>query len=355
MIAALAWIVSPAPAQQSDSPESDERESFTLDTLGEPTDRTGNRLVAELMENLRVTLDLYTRASFSDKPGGSFYSGAAGLDVHKVFSNARGDWGTAVLQVYLTRLEDQEMRPSHFEDEDDTDLVFRIFNFNYTGFRGDAFNIRVGHFELPYGLEHIINTNGTLRQYSPRQNLGQKLGWGATINGILPSFNYEVGYTYGDEQEFDSDDGHYTVSGRIGSPRDENLEFGLSAFYGSDLETADTRYRVGLDGQIHYGLWSTLGELSVGADEAPDMSIVNLLLEENWHSPGETVLIYGQVRTSLADPDGAKAEDAFGYAAGVRWAPDNHWAYSLQLSQDVSTIGSAAHGAVFSLQARYRF
>ena len=47
---------------------------------------------------------------------------------------------------------------------------------------GDGrFNIKMGHFEMPYGIEHTINSNGTLRQFST--NLGTKVDWGVTFNG----------------------------------------------------------------------------------------------------------------------------------------------------------------------------
>ena len=55
-----------------------------------------------------------------------------GFDMHKVFTGKKGDWGTAVVQGYLTRIDNQKKHPPFFEGEDDWEMVYRIVNFNYT-------------------------------------------------------------------------------------------------------------------------------------------------------------------------------------------------------------------------------
>lgn len=379
-LAASAGLAVPTSAQQHTGLEEDRGGLLTLDALGESADEGNWRFLARFRKNLRFTADLYWRGNVLDRADGFFQRGGAGIDMHKVFSGEKGDWGTAVLQVYITRITNQPNPAPFFESEDDWELEFRIFNFNYTGLSGSAVSFRVGHFELPYGLEQVINTNGTLRQYTPLKNLGQKLGWGATINGVLQRFNYEIGLTYGDELEFNHNSNQYTVSGRLGSPRDENWEAGVSAFYGRELPDADERARIGFDGQYHFGQWSILGELSIGRDWDPERDVVNLLVEQDWHSRNESVLVYVQLRTSFQDPARTRKERirslerlrhtllpgppaplaeerdyGLTYALGVRWVPDSHWAYSAQLSQDIDAIGGTPRSTTLSFQLRYRF
>ncbi len=69
--------------------------------------------------------------------------------------------------------------------------------------------VRIGHFEIPYGIEHAINTNGTLRNYRHSANLGIKADWGLAINGETTSFEYEVSASRGSAQSLHHNSLHH--------------------------------------------------------------------------------------------------------------------------------------------------
>lgn len=159
------------------------------------------------------------------------------------------------------------MHPPFFEDDHDQELVYRIFNFNYTALARGRFNIRVGHYEIPYGLEHVVNTNGTLRDYTPGRNLGVKADWGTGVNGGFDKFEYEIGLSRCTGNVYSSDGNPYILAGRIGTPRDENVVAGFSFMVGDvaqpgTSEKTRNRKRFGPDIQVRRGPWSMVAEAS---------------------------------------------------------------------------------------------
>ena len=164
--------------------------------------------------------------------------------IHKVFSDRDGDIGTAVLQPYLVRRDNALPIPMHVEDDDDWEGEFHDFYFNLRRFGRGRTNLKVGHFDVPFGLEPQTDTHFTLYQVLPMQNLGMKKDWGVSLNGQLPKFDYEISVTRGSGVELDRfHDGEMTmmrsagrnwaVAGRIGTPQERDLSAGLSAFYGN--------------------------------------------------------------------------------------------------------------------------
>ncbi len=205
----------------------------------------------EYSNNLRLSLDLSSRVVDFDVADEVGKVNVVGIDLHKVFTSPSGDIGTLVLQGYMTSLDNQIKHPPFFADENDSRLVYRIFNFNYTALGARLPNLRVGHFEIPYGLEHTINTNGTLRDYTHGPNLGVKADWGFSLNKELPAFEYEVSVTSGGGQEVDQVKDSYVYAARVGTPRDDNLVLGIAVFDAS-LGTV-SKQRLGLDSQYYQG------------------------------------------------------------------------------------------------------
>ena len=115
---------------------------------------------------------------------------AVGLDLHHVFSSSTGpDLGTLRLQGYALRA-DLPNNPPLFGDNH-WEWTDRISDFNFTRFSAKGVNVRLGHYQVPYGLEQTQSTYGTLRDYMSRTNLGIKADWGVTLNGQLPDYEYE--------------------------------------------------------------------------------------------------------------------------------------------------------------------
>lgn len=333
------------------SPSEDDRSS------NDPADSSGFELLDVTAPNLRFTIDLSTRAIFNAATNETATENFIGFDIHKVLSNASGDWGTLVLQGYLTRIDNQPMRAGFFEDDDDWEFVYRIFNFNYTGLSRGLFNIRVGHFEVPFGLEQTINTNGTLRQFSSPENLGIVADWGVSINGNVKATEYEVSLTRGTGNEWTNRGEPFIVAGRVGTKLDHDLAAGVSGFYG-DVSTpalpADTvrRLRVGADAIYDLGPFTLLGEFSVGQDDGDD--VVNALVELDWRNPDESVLLYVQCRSLNREVNGS-FDHANSVTLGCRYTPDNHWAFSVQWTQNLETFSGQRRNSLFAVQARYRF
>lgn len=310
-------------------------------------------------DNSRFNLDFSVRGIYTDVDqewaGEAFF----GIDILKTFTSADGDWGSLNLQFYLTQLMDQPNRGSFFEEDHDLKLVTRITSFNYTGLADGKLNFKVGHFEIPYGLEVPINTNGTLRQLNTGSNIGVKADWGVGINGVLPRFQYELTYTKATGQDIKLSVDTYIVAGRIGTPTDgESFSgvpaVGLSFFYG-ELDTPGglvDRTRFGFDAAQYFGPFTLMGELSVGSDNGDD--IANAFVELNLINRDETLVYYTQLK-SLNKEIADDWKDAWSSALGLRYIPDNHWALSAQVAQQWDTFTANEARTIFSLQSRYRF
>lgn len=308
----------------------------------------------------QATADIYARSIHSEihnQIGGEFI---AGLDAYGKFSNQDRDIATFVVQVYAGRIENHPLGVAVYEGNHDWDLFSKINSINFHLSPSRRFNIKLGHYEIPYGLEASINSNGTLRQFSHPSNLGQKLDWGATVNGTFPKFQYEVGLSRGSGMDYHSKGNPYALAGRIGTPIDtENFwgttSYGVS-FYQADLlrpnGSIQDRWRVGVDGQHYLGPVGILGEASIGETDGQDT--LNMLTEINLTNSRETILAYNQLR--WIRQDSATGWDESGSLAfGIRYAPDNHWALSAQFTQELWQLEGIPTNQVFLLQVRYRF
>lgn len=337
-------------------------DAFSLDLLDEATGSGDDASPVEEFtsqlwkDNLRLTIDSANRTVYSGRSGKAGGLGFVGIDLHKVFTDDRGDWGTLTLQPFWTRIDNLDFDPATFQGDSDIELEYRIFNFNYTRHGKGKTNFRIGHFEIPFGLEQIINTNGTLRDYTHIQNFGLKSDWGVTFNGQASGVEYEMGLSRGSGNEWRRRDDPYIVAGRIGTSRDEPVILGISAFQGKVLnfgpgdETVQ-RGRVGADFTFADEKLVWLAELSAGYED--DDRAYTSLLEIDWMNPLETVLAYNQTQLrGFGRSDGWDNE--FRNSAGFRWTPTAHHAISCQLSHFFDTLASENRGTVFEFQLRYR-
>ena len=311
-----------------------------------------------LTDNLRWTIDVAARGMIETESDEFGHVEFLGLDLHKVFSNENGDWATLLLQPYLTRINNVDMHPPFFDDDYDTQVVWRITNINFTVLDGGRLNFKVGHFEIPFGLEQIINTNGTLRDYIHGPNFGLKADWGVTVNGELPALEYEVAVSRGSGNNWRNEGDPHIVSGRIGTPRDRSWWLGLSGFQGDVYDRGQPdgtleRSRLGLDGAWFRRQFALLAEISIGEDESTD--VTNGLVEIDFSSVDDVWLIYFQLRRFEMDTTTPGGDDtATSGALGVSWDPDNHWSLSLQWAHDFTTFAGAPETQVMAAQIRYR-
>lgn len=303
---------------------------------------------ASIFDNLRSSIDFSTRPAYYVDESRTGLTHAVGIDVHKVFSSDKRDIGTLTAQAYLTRIDNVRGYPGFFDDDDDTELVYRIFNFNFTGLGPNLPNVKVGHLEVAYGLEQRLDTNGTLRQYGQPQNLGVKADWGLSLNKEHRSFEYEFSATTGGGQSLDRQDGSYVYAGRIGSSRDDNVVAGLSG-YRSFLRGMD-RERIGADLQYYFGRSSVTSEVSVGKNNDDD--VLNALLEYNLSNRNESLNFYTQVLYLSTDLASGWAR-TINASLGVEYRPDTHLDLSAQYTRTMKNPLDS-NPSTLSIQFRYR-
>ena len=309
-------------------------------------------------DNLRFAVDLSARGIYNNESDEFGHAEFIGFDLHKVFTGDTRDVGTLILQGYLTRINNLPDHPHYFDDKNDWEFVYRIFNFNYNLLPRGYMNIRVGHFEVPYGIEHTINTNGTLRDYTSGRNLGVKADWGSTINGNLPRFEYEIAVSRGSGNNWETRGDPYIYAGRIGTHRDNNFVVGLSVMSGDVYDPSSPTYvidrdRYGLDFQWYTGSWGVFGEYSIGDDESLDIS--NGLFEINRRSQDGGLLIYSQLIRFATETPAGGWNRALSVNLGAKWDLNRYWDLSAQLAVDIDTYSNAPESEVLAVQARYRF
>jgi len=256
--------------------------------------------------------------SWSDERGEIGGKHSVGFEFLKKFSNAKGDWASLLIQTRLARYDRQSMlintmrmEPAHVDGTHDWEFEFHDAYFMYSGpFKG-RFNVRLGHFDVPFGLEQNIDTHSTLVQIMSMRNVGFKKDWGLSVGGHLPETDYEFAFTRGTGVEYRERGENYLVSGRIGTPSDRNFCIGLSGLYGDVIDSmgvmrgntmemmgmpstwfgrttkpADDiieRSRVGLDCMNLLGPYTLKGEVSYGEDE--NQEIINSIFEIDYLFP----------------------------------------------------------------------
>lgn len=272
----------------------------------------------DLGDNVRMSLDVSSRVVKRESLRGSQH--ALGLDLHKVFSGVRGDIGTLTFQPFV-------VRPLSGGSGGNTwDPQWRIANFNYTARGQGRYNLRIGHFETPFGLEHVIQTNGTLRQVRSPTIL--KADWGVSINGTSQLVEYEVAYMTGTGNKLKRDGGGL-FAGRIGLAQRGPWWVGLSLLDGLiDAGIAPTElHRKSLDLGIALPLgFELVSELVHGQDNGTD--IEHRHIEFVWQHPGGALEIFAQQQRGWRRPAGLRTHSRT-FSLGLRYEPNNHWSASI--------------------------
>ena len=300
------------------------------------------------LANARSSLDVSARFIHSDNQFSDLY--AVGFDYFNVFSTDRGDVGTLIFQPFLVRSDFDQTVAGFSTEQKDTGLKWRISNFNYTGIGRGRFNVRVGHFELPFGLEQIVQTNGTLNQTNAFANTGLKTDWGISLNGELPALEYELGFMRGGGNRLRTDANGYFV-GRVGLPRYRSWWLGVSGVTG-ELEFNDALVNlkgVALDAGIRLpnGL-HLMTEYTV--QETNSVSTSHVFSELGYTNRNEALITYLQWRVG-------DAQNAFGASTspkaslGMRFEPTRRWSASAEIQQ---LSGSAGGSQAYVMQLRFR-
>ncbi len=137
-------------------------------------------------------------------------------------------------------------------------------------------SLRVGHFQLPYGLNPVLAPRNSFILPLGAYDLGFKWDWGMAYKGSLGRYDYELAGTTGVGERLSWPDGGALVSARIGTPTYKDHEYGFSILYGSVspqmlnhliLPTKVTRFRVGVDTTLMKRPYRVLmAEVAIGKD-----------------------------------------------------------------------------------------
>ena len=318
--------------------------------------------------NSRVALDLIFRGVRVEGTDGIMGKQAVGIDYYKTFGDSK-QWGELVLQGYLIRLDNVPMPPPDFDDGHDWEFFAKTTNFNYTGIGGGWTNLRIGHFDTPYGLEHLLDTNLSLEQTVAAQNLGNKRDWGISLNGGGKSVEYEVAVVRGSGLRYRDAGGPLAFVGRVGTDRTKNTVFGFSAHYGDIIAPANsatlgaldpsftppadsvvTISRLGIDAQRSFGDWTLLGELSGGRDERQE--VVNSFLAVKWDPVESSFRGWAQLRTFFQRS--SAWQEAVSAVAGLRFSPSPLWGLGIQVEQDLTRFDRGENLTSLAVQLRIR-
>jgi len=309
-------------------------------------------------DNLRFTVDVANRSLFLTETGDYANLAFLGIDLHKVFTANDGDIGTLILQPFLIRTDNLQVFPgSLYDDPHDWVIDWRISNFNYKPFGRGKPKIRIGSFELPFGLEQNINTNGTIRDYTHFQNFGIKTDWGVTLNGGVNDVEYEVAVTRGSGNRYRRRGDPFLLVGRVGTAQDQPVILGISGLHGEtvnfDGNSGTTRRsRLGVDMTFGGERMVYMAEATAGFQD--DARVFSGLIEFDKFNHDESVMLYNQFFIR-----GLGETDVWEYevrnSIGARWQVDSHWALSTQVSHFFDSIGNDGDGTDVAFQARYRF
>lgn len=189
---------------------------------------------------------------------------------HKFSESPSGLLNPDVLDLYLQLL----------YEPDDGRLVVR-FQDVWMRFAEPAADLRVrlGHFDLPFGLNPITELRGQVLQPLTTLDLGFKKDWGIAVQGEWRGFAYETAATWGTGEELRRRRGRFLWSGRFGLPTYRDVQYGISLLYGAvskgDAVTKEETgllqrsWRVGADlVYLYHEPFTTFrGELIFGGDE----------------------------------------------------------------------------------------
>ena len=238
---------------------------------------------------------------------------AFGIDYHNTISDTKRDNLTALLQLYYTRIDNLNPHPGFFEDDDDQEFTFRNFNLQWTPTISSP-TFKFGRTELPFGIETLEDTNGTIRDYGIGRKVGYKADWGLGLFRLDENLDIEATWTLGSNQEIDYEDGNYVGAFRVGNGRQKTLIYGFSATKRRVDKTVSQNFA--LDLHWYFNLNRVLFEISKGNKNA--VTEMETLLEVGRHSQDETLYYYLQHWYASQNPDAGRVKDNALWA-GVDW------------------------------------
>jgi len=166
----------------------------------------------------------------------------------------------------------------------------------------------------------------------------------------------------GSGNDWDMDKETHVYSGRVGGSSN-SFNLGLSVFSAdlwlpilpestlTSVVLSRSRYAVDFRWQTYW--IDILAEVSVGDDN--DENIHNELVEFDWLSNEEELLLYLQLSQFSADDIITKRSRGSRIAIGARFEPNQNWQWDIQYLTGTSHIPQQTDLKVLTIQLRYRF
>ncbi|MBI2503024.1 MAG: hypothetical protein HYW07_07285 [Candidatus Latescibacteria bacterium] len=210
-------------------------------------------------------------AFYSPRAGGLHSSPEAPLSAlgfeyfWKSLESVPGQWRASVLDLYFQLAYDPGKRHLVLRARD----IWLRFEEPRTGAQ-----VRLGHFDLPFGLTSPLALRGQALRPLSELSLGFAQDWGLSAHGRWGHFEYEAAATLGSGEELRLRPGAALWTGRLGLPSYRKVQYGISLLYGNPFRpgqqgTAPASWRVAVDGLFiyHEPFTSLKGEVDLGADQ----------------------------------------------------------------------------------------
>lgn len=202
----------------------------------------------------------------------STLSNSLGFEDYRKFSTEYGDFLTTDLQLRAAYDSTKNSHDAWSLQIHNAWLEYRL---------GSGKKVRLGHFDVPFGLEPSLDTHGTILQTIAEMNIGSKQDWGLAFKGVGQSFEFETALQIGSGMSVYRRDGSFLASARLGSASNNNFQCGISLLYGrwldapgmntfprNDLTSDETtlKKRVGFDAQYLFGPFLFKSEVDYGSN-----------------------------------------------------------------------------------------
>ncbi|MCM8533475.1 MAG: hypothetical protein NE330_20070 [Lentisphaeraceae bacterium] len=301
-------------------------------------------------ENSRFSVDLTSRSTYNERIQEVSFQEFIGFDFHTFIEDNGQTIGEVVLQPYLYRVDSSTTVAPYYDDSHNWEVIFRTITFTFTGLGVQRPWFKIGHFELPFGLDHRKDTNGDLHQYSIVKATNLKIDWGLSMGQEFEHWYYETSLTRGSGVKYRDRENPYAITSRVAHDHD-TWSTGLSFFSGEILKKKKLKKVLvaAIDYELYFGSYGLASELYLGQEDGS--SVRGGLLEINWQTFDLQNLLYTQL--FFKDKENNSTQSSI--ILGGEHSLTRKLSISAQVNFALSDFHSHDRQNVFDIQLRYRF
>lgn len=377
VLVALVWCLAlPAFVAGAETVEKDAPlPTLDLDLLGSSAWDANSTLASRAGDNLRWALDGSARLGWSTSEAEWIGVEAIGLDAFTVVPGTTRDWLRINVQLYAVRADIGQSHPWAFDGEGRWRFQPRNTFLDALLLPRERLTWRIGHYELPWGIEARIDTNGTLRQYNSARDLGIKTDWGTALTGRLGTaatprgigaLEWIVSLSRGSGNQWHGGDAPWLALGRLATPGDRSAGVGFGLAGGevrvAGQAPAQPRWRLVLDGYWNWRRLELRGEIAGGrngttgaaaAAESTPSSYITAVVETDLRLREDTLLGYLQLLPRWQRV-GERGTMELELRSGLLWRLLPGLAFSAEIRQVAAAGDLQEHPTTLFTQIRYR-